>query len=513
MSHIGMRVLIHVKKMVFTMIDNAKKITQLLIVGTGFGGLGTAIQAKIKGFEDLVIIERADEVGGVWRDNHYPGCACDVQSHLYSFSFAPNPNWSKDFAPQGEIYDYLKKCAQSFKLYPHIHFNTEMLSAKWVEEIGKWIVETSNGVYEARYLVLGCGSLSDPLIPEIVGQDKFSGDAFHSANWPTDLDLNGKRVAVIGTGASAIQFIPAIQPIVSQLTLFQRTPAWVLPRHDELIPAYKKSLFKNIKLTQKINRQMIYWKREYMALGFKFPILMKQAQHHALQNIKKSIFDPVLIKKVTPSYTLGCKRVLISNIYYPSLAQPNVHVVDSGIKQIRKNDIVDQDGIIRKFDVIIYGTGFKVKELPYANDVFGCSGLSLNEYWMGSPKGFAGTTVNDFPNLFILHGPNVGLGHSSVIYMFEAQIEHIFNVIKIAQNKKMPILEPTAIAQSQYTHWIDQTMNGSVWTAGGCESWYLDETGRNSSLWPSFTFHFKQKISKVDEKDYQFRQINKEVSV
>lgn len=489
------------------MTEQRIKKSKILIIGTGFGGLGTAIQAKLKGWNEFIVLERSNEVGGVWRDNHYPGCACDVQSHLYSFSFAPNPEWSQDFAPQGEIFDYLKNCAKEYRIYPHIHFNTEMLSAKWIEQQGKWIVETSRGSYEANYLVLGCGSLSDPLIPEIKGQDKFGGQAFHSAEWPEDLDLTGKKVAVIGTGASAIQFIPAIQSKVSQLTVFQRTPAWVLPRHDEKIPEPKKWLFRRFEIAQKLQRQMIYWQREYMALGFKFPVLMKQAQHHALENIKKAISDPELIAKVTPNYTLGCKRVLISNTYYPALAQPNVEVVTDGIQQIRKNDIVDQKDISRKFDVIIYGSGFKVKELPFADDVIGKSGLSLNEYWAGSPKGFAGTTVHDFPNLFILHGPNVGLGHSSVIYMFEAQIEHIYKVIELAEQQGSQIAEPTAIAQSQYTRWIDLTMKGSVWTSGGCESWYLDHTGRNSSLWPSFTFHFKNKITKISPTDYHFRKI------
>lgn len=489
------------------------KTIELLIVGTGFGGLGTAIQAKRKGVQDFIVIERATEVGGVWRDNAYPGCACDVQSHLYSFSFAPNPNWSKDFAPQTEIFDYLKYCAKKFHIYPHIHFNTELKSAVWHESLGQWQVETSQGTYHATYVVLGCGSLSDPLIPEIAGQDKFAGLSFHSAQWPKDMDLTGKRVAVIGTGASAIQFIPAIQPMVSNLTVFQRTPAWVLPRHDEKIPDYQKWAFKQSKLLQKLNRQRIYWQREYTALGFKFPILMKQTQYHAKEHIRKAISDPELIKKVTPNYTLGCKRVLISNTYYPALAQPNVEVITTGVKQIRKNDLIAQDGTVHKVDIIIYGSGFKAKELPFADDVRGKSGLTLNQYWEGSPKGFAGTTVHDFPNLFILHGPNVGLGHSSVIYMFEAQIEHIFSVLDLAQQRQANVVEPTAIAQSQYTHWIDKTMKGSVWTSGGCESWYLDHTGRNSSLWPSFTFHFRQKVANAEAKHYHFKRVQKEVAV
>ena len=478
---------------------------ELVIIGAGFGGLAAGIRAIQSGFKDVLLLERSGDVGGVWRDNSYPGCACDVQSHLYSLSFAPNPAWSHDYSKQPEIHGYLRRCAHDFGLTSRIHYHTEVQRLEWHEGSAQWLLQTNHGEYRARWVILAMGSLSDPLIPDIEGQERFAGLAFHSAQWPDNVDLQGKRVAVIGTGASAIQFIPAIQPIVKHMTVFQRTPAWVMPRHDGAIPSWQKRLYAKLPLLQKAARARIYVQREAMAFGFRHPPIMRLAQKAALKHLHAAIQDPELRSKLTPNYTLGCKRILLSNTYYPALAQSNVDVVTEGVRRITPAGIVDQQGVERPFDVIIYGAGFKVKDLPYSHFVHGNNGVTLAQAWGGSPKALAGTSVHGFPNLFLLHGPNVGLGHTSVIYMLEAQVEHAIDVIRKAKARSKTIVEARADAQRQFTDWLDRKMKGTVWTAGGCNSWYLDDTGRNSALWPTYTFAFRSRVVRARENEYQFR--------
>lgn len=481
--------------------------SKIIIIGTGFGGLATAHYLKQAGETDFLILEREDDVGGVWRDNSYPGCACDVQSHLYSFSFAPNPDWTRDFSPQPEIHAYLRRCARDLGLWPHIRFKHEVTRANWNAQRGEWLISTQRGVYTARHLVGAFGSLSDPAIPRLKGIEQFEGDTFHSAHWPKDFKPQGKRIAVVGTGASALQFIPAIQPEVAQMHVFQRTPPWVLPRHDHAIAPATRDRFRRKPWLQKLARARIYLQREAMALGFLHPWLMSFTQAKAVQHIHAAVKDPVLRQKLTPDYTLGCKRILISNTYYPALAQPNVNVVTDGIKQVTARGIQTQDGCLHEVDAIIYGTGFQTKDLPFAHHIFDGKGQSLARSWQRSPKAYMGTTVHGFPNLYLLHGPNIGLGHTSVVYMLEAQARHIAGVVQMAQRKGFDVVEPTAQAQDEFIAGIEKMMKGTVWVAGGCSSWYLDETGRNSSLWPSFTFSFAAMASTVNEAHYQGRRV------
>ena len=485
----------------------ARVSTQVAIVGSGFGGLATAQYLKQAGLDDFLILERANDVGGVWRDNRYPGCACDVQSHLYSFSFAPNPDWSRAFSPQGEILSYLRRCVQELGLMPHVRLNHEVLQATWDEAGATWCLQTSQGEVRAQHLVGAFGSLSDPLMPKLHGLDAFKGDVFHSANWPKSFNPKGKRVAVVGTGASALQFIPAIQPDVAQMHVFQRTPPWVLPRHDEPISLFARSLFRKLPWLQKLARARIYVHREALALGFLNPWLMARAQTKALKHMHAAVKDPALRKKLTPDYTLGCKRILISNTYYPALSQANVEVATEGIKQVLPDGVVGQDGVFRPVDAIIYGTGFQTKNLPFAHLIHDGKGRTLASAWQGSPQAYLGTTVHGFPNLYLLHGPNIGLGHTSVVYMLEAQARHIVGVIKLAQANGYDAVEPTASAQRRFLARIEKMMRGTVWVSGGCESWYLDETGRNSSIWPGFTFSYAQAANKVAEKDYAWRRL------
>ncbi|MCC2639403.1 MAG: 4-hydroxyacetophenone monooxygenase [Moraxellaceae bacterium] len=480
---------------------------KVLIIGTGFGGLATAYHLKKAGERDFIILERKGDVGGVWRDNSYPGCACDVQSHLYSFSFAPNPDWSRHFSPQAEIHAYLRKCAKDFGLLPHVRFNHDVTGMDWQEEAGEWVVQTGQGEFRARHVVGAFGSLSDPAIPRVDGLDNFQGQVFHSATWPKDFDPRGKRVAVIGTGASALQFIPAIQPEVAQMHVFQRTPPWVMPRHDGPIHAVTRLAYRRLPLLQQAERLRLYSQRESFALGFMYPKLMQQAQKTALRHLQDAVRDPVLRAKLTPDYTLGCKRILISNTYYPALAQANVEVSTDGIATVTADGVIGRDGVERKVDAIIFGTGFQTKDLPFAHYIRNNQGRTLAEHWAGSPKAYMGTTMHGFPNLYLLHGPNTGLGHTSVIYMLEAQAEHIVGVVKHAAQNGYDIVEPTAQAEQAFVRMIERDMKGTVWVAGGCDSWYLDETGRNSSLWPNFTFKFRRLAVEIDADAYQGRRV------
>lgn len=481
--------------------------TQVAIVGSGFGGLATAHELKQAGVQDFLILERAGDVGGVWRDNSYPGCACDVQSHLYSFSFAPNPDWSRSFSPQAEILAYLQRCARQLGLMPHVRLNHEVLQARWDEVSATWHIRTNQGDVHARHLVGAFGSLSDPLMPKLPGLEDFQGEVFHSANWPRGFQHQGKRIAVMGTGASALQFIPAIQPDVAKMHVFQRTPPWVLPRHDGPISPRARTLFRKLPWLQKLARAQVYVHREALALGFLHPWLMARTQAKALKHMRAAVQDPVLRQKLTPDYTLGCKRILISNTYYPALAQANVEVVTDGIEQVVKDGVIGRDGAFRPVDAIIYGTGFQTKDLPFTHMIQDDRGRTLASAWQGSPKAYMGTTVHGFPNLYLLHGPNIGLGHTSVVYMLEAQARHIVGVIKLAHAKGCAAVEPTAPAQQRFVERIERMMRGTVWVAGGCESWYLDETGRNSSIWPGFTFSYARAASQVREQDYAWRRL------
>ncbi|MGH8494274.1 MAG: flavin-containing monooxygenase [Moraxellaceae bacterium] len=481
--------------------------TKTLIIGTGFGGIATAWHLKQSGEQDFIILERKQDVGGVWRDNSYPGCACDVQSHLYSFSFAPNPDWTRHFSPQPEIHAYLQKCARDFGLMPHIRFQHDVTRMDWQEAAGEWVVQTSQGTFRARHVVGAFGVLSDPEIPTVKGIESFKGDVFHSANWPKDFNPKGKRIAVIGTGASALQFIPAIQPDVAQMHVFQRTPPWVMPRHDGPIHSMTRSAYRLLPKLMQAERLHLYAQRESFVLGFRHPRLMRRSQKTALAHLHDAVKDPVLRAKLTPDYTLGCKRILISNTYYPALAQHNVEVVSDGITTVTAQGVIGNDGVERPVDAIIFGTGFKTRDLPFAHHIHNEQGQTLADAWQGSPKAYMGTTLHGFPNLYLLHGPNIGLGHTSVIYMFEAQAEHIVGVVKLADRKGYDIVEPTTAAQEKFLAKIEKDMKGTVWVAGGCSSWYLDSTGRNSQLWPGFTFAYRQLATQIEEGDYQGRRV------
>jgi cation diffusion facilitator CzcD-associated flavoprotein CzcO len=474
----------------------------IVIVGSGFSGLGMAIRLKQAGMNDFVVLERADEVGGTWQANTYPGCACDVPSHLYSFSFAPNPEWTQTYSPQPEIWDYLRRCADDFGVRPHVQLGCAVESATWLEGERRWDIETSRGTYRARVVIAGMGPLTEPKIPDLPGLEDFQGETFHSARWNHDYDLKGKRVASIGTGASAIQYVPAIQEQVEQLHVFQRTAPWIMPHSNRPISDAERRLYRRVPALQKLVRGGVYAGRELLVLGFvKNPRLMRVVERIARRHIRSQIDDPRLVEKVTPDYTIGCKRILPSNRWYRALGKPNVELVTSGVREVRANAVVDGDGVERPVDAIVFGTGFHVTDIPAAQRVRGRGGKLLDDVWHGSPRAYMGSTIAGFPNLFFLLGPNTGLGHSSMVYMIESQIAHVLAALQHMGARGAETIEIRPEAQERFNADLDARMQGTVWNTG-CASWYLDDTGRNATLWPDWTWRFRRRAAALRTDDY-----------
>ncbi|MEU4518245.1 NAD(P)/FAD-dependent oxidoreductase [Amycolatopsis sp. NPDC024027] len=479
---------------------------KVVIVGTGFSGLGQAIQLEKAGIRDYVILEKAAEVGGTWRDNSYPGCACDVQSHMYSFSYEQNPGWSRSFSPQPEIFDYLKGVADKYRLREKIRFGVELTGAHWDERERRWTATTRDGrEFVAQFLVSGVGGLHIPQIPDLPGIADFKGQTWHSARWNHEYDLRGKKVAVVGTGASAVQFVPKIAPDVAELTLFQRTPPWIMPKPDHAMPSWARTLFKRVPGTQRLYRNALYWLLEARAIGFNgHPAIMKAGELIAKRNIAKGIKDRALRKKVTPDYTMGCKRVLISNDYYPALARPNVDVNTAGIKEVKAHSIVDSAGVEHEVDAIVYGTGFKVTDALEYLDITGVDGRNLAKEWASAGmRTHKGITVSGYPNLFFLLGPNTALGHNSVVFMIESQARYVVDAIKLADSRGAAALDVRPGVQDEFQREIQDKLVKGVWTQGGCKSWYLDAQGVNRTIWPGFTWRYWLETRKVDPADYE----------
>ena len=477
---------------------------RIVIVGSGFAGLGMAIQLRRDGIEDFVLLERGHDVGGTWRANTYPGAACDVPSRLYSFSFAPNANWSRSFSPQGEILDYLRDCAERFGVLPHVRFGTTADAAEWDEDAQVWRIATDGGALTADVLISAAGGLSDPKLPEIPGMERFQGAVFHSAAWDHSHDLTGERVAVVGTGASAIQVVPAIQPQVEQLDLYQRTPAWVIPRTDRDFTRVERTLYRRVPALQRLARAAIYWGRELYVLGFtKQRWLMKAPERIARTMLRRQVPDRELRRKLTPSYDIGCKRILISSDFYPAVAQPNADVVTAPIAEVRERSVVTADGRERPTDTIVFATGFQVSPPPIAQRVRGRGGATLADVWReGGMQAHRGTTVSGFPNLFFLVGPNTGLGHTSIVHVIESQIRYVRQALRALDAAGAAELEPRQEAQDRWNARVQRDLEGSVWQDGGCASWYLDEHGRNTTLWPGFTFRLRALLREFDAPNY-----------
>lgn len=475
-----------------------------LIVGSGFSGLGMGIALKKAGRNSFVILEKANGVGGTWRENHYPGCACDVPSHLYSYSFEPYPRWSRMFAEQREILGYLEHCADKYGLRPHLRFGKEVVRAELDEAAALWRVHLRDGeILSARHLVLGIGALHRPAYPDIEGLESFKGKSFHSAEWDDAYDLRGKRVAVIGTGASAIQFVPRIAKQVGKLHLFQRTPPWILPKPDRAIRDWEKKLFGTAPISQLLYRYWIYWVWESRAFGFTIdPRVMNLVAALGRWHIRRQLRDPKLRKLVTPTYTPGCKRILMADDYYPTLERPNVELVTERVAKITPRGVVTADGVEREVDAIIFGTGFKVSEFLTHMQIRGRGGITIDEAWKNGAEAYLGTTVSGFPNLYLLMGPNTGLGHNSMVFMIESQIEYVLRCMRTLDARGAKIADVKQKAQKLFNEHLQRRLSRTVW-ATGCHSWYLDGAGQNSTTWPGFTFEFWLRTRRFDPKDHE----------
>src|SRR3954447_106441 len=478
---------------------------KIAIVGSGFAGLGMAIRLKQKREDDFVVFERADDVGGTWRDNTYPGVACDVPSHLYSFSFAPNPNWSRTFSPGHEIQDYLRHTAADENVLPHVKFRHAVTKAIWNEPDQKWLIQTTGGDFTANVLIAGMGGLSEPKIPDIPGKDTFKGDAFHTAQWNHDADLDGKRIAVIGTGASSIQVVPKLQQQADKLFLFQRTPAWIMPHRDREIAPKEKRLYKRFPLLQRVMRGAIYWARETFVIPFVKPKLANRPEAIARRHLASQVKDPELRRKLTPSYKFGCKRVLPSNNFYPAVSQANVELLTDGIREITPRGIVTVDGVEHEVDVIVWGTGFRVNDMPFAHLVRGRRGQTLADAWSESMEAYLGTSVAGFPNMFMLVGPNTGLGHNSIVFMIESQVEYVLDAMRTMEARGAASVDVRREVQDAYNAELVERLKDTVWSTGGCASWYLDDTGRNTTLWPGSTWPFRLRTRHFDPACYTLR--------
>jgi cation diffusion facilitator CzcD-associated flavoprotein CzcO len=475
---------------------------RVAIIGAGFAGIGMAIKLQQANAGPYLVFERAGRIGGTWRENHYPGCCCDVPSHVYSYSFDLNKGWSRGFAPQWEILSYLEQTAGHHNVIPHIRCNHEVVQATWDEAAHRWIIDTSQGVFTADILVNAGGALSDPKAPEIPGIEGFTGKMFHSAQWDHDHDLSGERVAVIGTGASAIQFVPAIQPDVARLVLFQRTAPWVIPRWDHQITRIEHLLLK-IPFSEALVRAVLYWGLEARLIGFRHPRVMQLADRLARWHLKRQVSDPDLRRKLTPGYIMGCKRILISDNYYPSLDQDNVEVVTDGIAEVTDHAIITTNGTEHRVDTIIFGTGFEVTKPPIARRIRGRDGRTLAEHWATSMQAHKGTTVPGFPNLVMMTGPNTGLGHNSMIFMIESQLAYVLDCLRVMRESGATTFEVKPDAAERYNKQLQQKLQGTVWTSGHCHSWYLDDTGRNTILWPTFSWTYRRHTRDFDTESYE----------
>lgn len=489
-----------------TMIETTRgPVDQIdtLVVGAGFGGIAMADRLlREKRGRDFLVLEAADEVGGTWRDNTYPGCACDVPTALYSLSRHAHSGWSHSFGRQSEIHSYLVSVADRMGLRDRLETACEVTGASWDAEQAHWQVETTKGSLRARHLVVASGALSSPSIPNLPGLETFEGDVFHSARWRHDIPLEGRKVAVVGTGASAVQFVPEIAPAVDHLTVFQRTPGWVIPRLDRSISDRRKQLYERFPILQRVVRGRIYLGRElYVVVFTRAQFLLRFFEWFARFYLFLKVRDRKMRKALTPDFSIGCKRMLLTSKWFPALTRPNVTLVSDAASGATPRGLLGADGTEHEADVIIFGTGFQPTEPPIARLVTGSGGETLAQHWDGSPRAHNGVTVAGFPNMYLLYGPNTNLGHSSIVYMLETQAEHVSRLIDLDGGANHTVeVRPEVVAS--YANRMDDELAHTVWNQGGCSSWYFDSKGRNSLQWPSFSFRYRRQLRAVDRSDF-----------
>lgn len=477
----------------------------VIIIGSGFGGLGMGIQLKKAGIHDFLILEKGEGIGGTWRDNTYPGAACDVQSHLYSYSFEPKHDWSRKFGLQNEILAYIEHCTDRYDLRSHLRFNSEVVAAHFEQASGYWRVEIKDSeTLFANVLITATGQLNQPAWPSISGLESFKGTQFHSARWNHQCDLTDKKVAVIGTGASAIQFVPQIVPFVRKLSLFQRSAAWVIPKPDRPFAQWEQMLFQRFPLWDRLYRSLIYWKNESRALAFtRFAALLELFAWKAKREVARHVQDPAKRAALIPDYKIGCKRILMANDWYQAVSAPQVDLVTASIDHVETDAIVTQDGVRHPVDVIILGTGFKTTDFLAPMQITGLDGVDLNTAWRAGAEAYKGISVAGFPNLFILYGPNTNLSHSSIIFMLESQIHYVMLCLQAKKQLGATSMDVKPARQQEFVNALQQRLGKTVW-ASGCASWYLDKSGRNVANWPGFTFSYRRLTRQFTPEDYQF---------
>ena len=475
------------------------------IVGAGFGGIGAAIELDRAGFGDFAVLERAPEVGGTWWANSYPGCQCDVPSNLYSYSFARKPDWSRSYSEQPEILDYLRDCVERFGVRDRIHLECEMQNAAWSEDEQRWLIETSRGALSARFLIGAPGLLSEPKTPSVPGLDDFDGLTIHTARWGDGPDLRGKRVAVVGTGATAIQLVPKLQAEVDRLFVFQRTPPWVLPLADRPLSRPLQKLYAKLPALQDAARGAVWLLREALVVPLAVaPPLSRLLKLVGTVQRRVQIRDPELRARVTPDYVPGCKRLLLTNKWYPALTEPNVELVTEGLAEIRGRRLIGTDGSDHEVDAIVFATGFSPTDPPIAGQLHGPDGRTLADAWDGRPEAYLGTTVAGFPNLFLIYGPNTNLGHSSMVYMLESQFRYVVAALRAARERGLGRIEVRADVQRAYNEDLQKRLERTVWNSGRCASWYLDDNGDNPIMWSDYTFRFRRLAGRFDLEEHTY---------
>lgn len=487
-----------------TIVNLATAPASVIIVGAGFAGLGAAIRLRQAGVKDIVILERGADVGGTWRDNQYPGAACDIPSNLYSYSFAPNPDWSRSFSGAPEILGYIHRLVDNFELRPLIRFGHNVTGLRFDDATGLWTasIEGREDI-RARAVVMAQGPLSNASLPNIPGIETFEGHIIHSARWDHDYDFTGKRVAVIGTGASGIQIIPELVKKAGFVKVFQRTPAWVIPRPDFTTPEWNKTLFRQAPAAQRAVRKALYWSHETMALAviWKSP-LTAVAERLAHTHLKRQVRDPWLRRQLTPNFRLGCKRVLISNDYYPALQANNCKLITWPIIGISPKGVRTVEGVEHQFDCIVCATGFDVSKTGTPFPVIGSNGRDLAQEWKGGAQAYKSINVAGYPNLFLTFGPNSGPGHNSALVYIEAQIEYLVQGIRTILDRNLKKLDVKPHVQSRHNRDIQKRLAKTNWNSG-CKSWYLTEDGFNATMFPGFATQYLRQMRLV-LKDYVF---------
>jgi cation diffusion facilitator CzcD-associated flavoprotein CzcO len=473
------------------------------VVGGGFGGVGTAAMLRRAGYADVTVFEQAERVGGVWQHNTYPGLSCDVPSHLYEFSFAPNPRWSRRFSPGREIQAYVEDVARRFGVADRIRVNTEVTRATFDESRARWVLETSAGEHEADVLVTACGILRTPKRPAIGGLDRFAGAMFHTAHWRHDVDLAGKRVAVIGTGCTAIQVVPAIQPIVARLDVYQRSPGWTFPKGDFAYSPRAQRLFERFPMLQKLDRFAVFVFMEVGVAGMtRDRWILAPLRAVGRWQIRRHIHDPDLRRRLTPRDEIGCKRIMLTDDWYRTLAQPNVEVITEAISEATDGGIRTADGIEHEVDAIVLATGYRSHDFVAPMEIVGRGGKTLAGVWRDSPKAYLGTTVAGFPNLFILYGPNTNGGAGSALHMLESAIGHVIAGIRALERTGTQTIELRPEAAAEFDRELRAALERSVWQSG-CTSWYVNEQGENPSQWPWLWTTYRRRTARIDPAVYE----------